>query len=87
MTIKHKFLVGLRWVLFIPVALIAAWITWLIVYYLNQLTLGVRGVETDSFLIKFFIESISSAAMGGVFVYAGAIVERWPQLFKQTLSI
>jgi hypothetical protein len=64
----------LRWVCFIPAAVLAAWIAWLVVAVLNKITIGMQGIDPNSFLPRAFIEFISHAVMGAAFVYVGAKV-------------
>jgi len=66
--------VVLRWVCFIPAAVLAAWVVWLVVALLNKITIGMRGIDPSSFLPRAFIEFTSHAAMGAAFVYVGAKV-------------
>lgn len=66
--------VVIRWVSFLPAAVLAAWATWLIVALLNKLTMGMQGIDPNSFLSRVYIEFISHAAMGAAFVYVGAKV-------------
>jgi hypothetical protein len=63
----------LRWILFLPAACFAAWLTWFVVSVVNRITMG-RYIDPDSFLSRVFIEWISHAAMGAAFVYIGARV-------------
>ena len=74
MTEKSNTRIVLRWVAFLPAALLAAWVAWLLVMLGNRLTMGMQGINPDSFLSRTFIEFISHAAMGAAFVYAGAKV-------------
>lgn len=74
MTEKSSTRIVLRWVAFLPAALLAAWVAWLLVMLGNRLTMGMQGINPDSFLSRAFIEFISHAAMGAAFVYAGAKV-------------
>lgn len=64
----------LRWVSFVPAALLAAWLAWLVVAFLNKVTMGMQGIDPNSFLSRVFIEFISHAVMGAAFVYVGAKV-------------
>ena len=63
-----------RWILFLPAAVIAAWLAWFAVSIGNKLTMGSQGIEATSFLPRLFIEFISHAAMGAAFVFAGGKV-------------
>jgi hypothetical protein len=62
----------LRWVSFIPVAVIAAWVAWFLVSWLNKITFAMTGLDPNSFLSRAFIEFISHAVMGAAFVFVGA---------------
>lgn len=64
----------LRWIAFLPAAFLAAWLAWLVVMFGNRLTMGMQGIDPDSFLSRAFIEFISHAVMGAAFVYSGAKV-------------
>lgn len=64
----------LRWICFIPSAVLAAWVTWLLVAVLNKITIGMQGIDPNSFLPRAFIEFISHSVMGAAFVYVGAKV-------------
>lgn len=64
----------LRWACFIPAAVFAAWVAWLLVAVLNKITIGMQGIDPNSFLSRAFIEFISHAVMGAAFVYVGAKV-------------
>jgi hypothetical protein len=63
-----------RWILCIPAALVAGWLAWFAVSIGNKLTIGSQGLDPNSFLPRLFIETVSHAVMGAVFVYAGAKV-------------
>jgi hypothetical protein len=64
----------LRWACFIPAAVLAAWVAWLLVAVLNKITIGMQGIDPNSFFSRLFIEFISHAVMGAAFVYVGAKV-------------
>jgi hypothetical protein len=42
----------LRWVSFVPAALLAAWLAWLVVAFLNKVTMGMQGIDPNSFLSR-----------------------------------
>ncbi len=65
-------MIVLRWITFFPGALLASWITWFLSVLVNRLTMGMQGVDPDSFLSRVFIEFNSHALMSAAFVYAGA---------------
>ena len=58
----------LRWVIFLPVAFIAAWLAWRI----TKAGMDLQGLVSDSFLSRAGVEFFSHFAMGIVFIYAGA---------------
>lgn len=74
MTRNFRVITVLRWIFFIPAAILSAWIAWLLVYYLNVVTMESQGVYSKSFLSRTFLEFISHFAMGGALVYVGAMV-------------
>jgi hypothetical protein len=67
-------MVILRWIAFLPSAFLTAWLAWFLVALLNRITMGMSGIDLNSFLPKVFIEFISHAVMGAAFVYVGAKV-------------
>ena len=62
----------LRWIAFLPSALLAAWLAWFLVALLNRVTMRMQGIDPGSFFFRGFIEYISHAVMGAAFVYTGA---------------
>ncbi len=69
---QKRGLIVLRWVGFIPAAFLGAWLAWLVVFYLNQLTLGIKGIDTNDFFPRLTVEILSHGAMGAAFVYIGS---------------
>lgn len=67
-------MVILRWIAFLPSAFLTAWLVWFLVVLLNHITMGMSGIDPNSFLLKVFIEFSSHAIMGAAFVYVGAKV-------------
>jgi hypothetical protein len=63
---------ALRWILFLPGAFLAAYLTWLIIVFLNRWAAFMSGGDPDWIVSKVFIEVVSHGAMGAVFVYAGS---------------
>lgn len=57
-----------------PAAVLAAWAAWLVIAFLNKVTMGMSGIDPTSFVSRAFIEFASHAAMGAAFVYVGAKV-------------
>ncbi|WP_257285859.1 hypothetical protein [Endozoicomonas sp. SESOKO1] len=64
----------LRWIFCLPAAVLASWLAWLLISVLNRITMGMQGIDPDSLTSRAFIEFISHAVMGAVFVYVGAKV-------------
>jgi hypothetical protein len=71
---SSKVMVILRWIAFLPGAFITAWLAWFLVALLNRITMGMSGIDPNSFISRFFIEFISHTVMGAAFVYVGAKV-------------
>lgn len=68
----NKLLVVIRWVSFLPVAVIAAWLAWIAVNIAGRFSLGWVGITPDDFQGKLYFMTAGHAAMGAAFVYAGA---------------
>ena len=64
--------VVLRWLTFLPGALLAALLVSVVVRLLNRITMFLGGENPDGFLNKLWLEVIASALMGAAFVYAGS---------------
>lgn len=62
----------LRWIAFLPVALGAAGLSWILINILGRFSLGYVGMHLDSFLGQFYFNTAGHAAMGAVFVFVGA---------------
>jgi hypothetical protein len=62
----------LRWVALLPGAVAAGWLTWILVSFLNRLTMGFQGLDPNSFLGRAYVETVSGLIMGAAFVYVGA---------------
>jgi len=73
----------LRWVVFFPVALLAGWLGWFLVAFLNRATMVFLGIQPDSFLPRVSTEFISHALMGAIFVFVGAKVA---PLYRKTIA-
>jgi len=67
-------IVILRWVVFFPAALLAGWLAWFLIAFLNRVTMVLFGIQPDSFLPRVSTEFISHAVMGAIFVFVGAKV-------------
>lgn len=64
--------VVLRWLTFLPGALLAALLVSAVMRLLNHLSMFLSGMNPDGFLNKLWLEVIASALMGAAFVYAGS---------------
>lgn len=62
----------LRWVGFLPVAVLAAWLGWIAVNILGRFSLGWTGITPEDFRGKLYFMTVGHAAMGAAFVYVGA---------------
>ena len=71
---SSQIIVILRWILFIPSAVLTAWLAWFLVLHLNRIAMLFSGIDPNSFLTKVCIEYISHFAMGAAFIYVGAKV-------------
>jgi hypothetical protein len=61
-----------RWVAFLPVAFVAAWLAWILSKFFNTMYTG--GIWLlPNFVERGAIEALASGVMGAAFVYAGAI--------------
>jgi len=60
----------LRWVAFLPAAIISSWLAWFSLTIWNNMALG----NPDSILIRAATEFISSSAMAAAFIYVGSKV-------------
>jgi len=63
----------IRWVVFIPIALLSAIISSTIIIYLDKITL-VKTIEIGSFTFKLIDYMTQGLVFGFVFVYVGGII-------------
>lgn len=68
----NKALDVLRWIGFLPVTVLAAWLAWYVVNILGRFSLGFVGIGTEDFQGKLYFMTAGHAAMGAAFVYVGA---------------
>lgn len=71
-TQRNRALGVLRWVGFLPIAVVAAWLAWIGVNILGRFSFGFVGVRPEDFPAKLFFMTAGHAAMGAAFVYVGA---------------
>lgn len=71
-TQSNKALDVLRWIGFLPAALLAAWLAWILINVLGRLSLSWAGVDPEGFQGKLQSMVVGHTAMGAVFVYVGA---------------
>lgn len=64
----------LRWIVFLPGALGAAGLAWILINILGRFSLGNVGIQSDSFLCQFYFNTAGHAAMGAAFVFIGAYI-------------
>ena len=62
----------LRWLGFLPVAVLAAWLAWIAVNILGRFSLSYVGIAPEDFQGKLYYITAGHAAMGAAFVYVGA---------------
>jgi len=60
--------IGARWVAFLPVAFVAAWLAWVLSKFVNSMTGGWLHPVVE----RGAIVALASATMGAAFVFAGA---------------
>ena len=63
-----------RWILFLPAAIGAAWLAWLVVGAIYRFASHYAGLNTTEVIPRFLFEAISNGMMGAAFVYVGAKV-------------
>jgi len=68
----NKALDVLRWIGFLPVTVLAAWLAWYVVNILGRFSLGFVGIGPEDFQGKLYFMTAGHAAMGAAFVYVGA---------------
>lgn len=73
-TLRNKALDVLRWIGFLPVAMLAAWLAWYLVYILGRFSLGFVGIGPEDFRWKLYFITAGHGLMGAAFVYVGAKV-------------
>jgi hypothetical protein len=71
-TSSNKVINVFRWVVFIPGAVLGAWLAWIILNILGRFSLSYAGVEPESFIAQLYFNTAGHAAMGAAFVYVGA---------------
>ena len=64
----------LRWLVFIPLALCASWLSFISMRLLGKFSFGYAGVSPESIFIQIYEAAIGHGVMGGVFVYVGCYV-------------
>ena len=68
---KEKFKIAIRWVAILPGSILAGWIAWVLVSWVNRITI-MPYVDPNSFMARLHIEFVASVAMSAAFVYCGA---------------
>ena len=73
-TKPNRFYTILRWIVLLPSALLAGWLGWLVVSFVNRISFGMMGINPDSFFSRIFIEGVSHGVLGAGVVYVSAKV-------------
>lgn len=68
----NKALDVLRWIGFLPVAVLASLLAWYVVNILGRFSLGFVGIGPEDFVGKLYFMTAGHGAMGAAFVYVGA---------------
>ena len=71
---KKKSFVILRWIAFLPCAVIASLLGWYVANILGRIGISVVGLDLKSFIAQLYFNTIGSAAMTMAFVYVGAAI-------------
>lgn len=70
--VKTKAIKILRWVSFLPAAILAAWLAWLLINVLERIGFARYAIHPESFIAQFFCNTTGHSAMGVVFILVGA---------------
>jgi len=68
----------IRWIVFIPGAVLGAWLSFDLFYICIGVSLGIDP-EPDSFMDQFLLQTFSNAARGAAFVYIGVQISPYYQ--------
>lgn len=71
-TPTNKTLDTLRWIGFVPLAILAAWLAWFTFTVLGIFSFVRFGVDPETFQAKLSVVTTGHAATGAAFVYVGA---------------
>ena len=71
---KENFITILRWLLFIPVAIISTIIAVRLLGYFNDFSMWRLGYSSTSLFSKFYVPISNGLANGCVFVYTGTFI-------------
>jgi len=72
MQTQNKAITILRWGIFLPGAVLAAWFAWILVIFLGRLGWARFAIPPESFISQFYLNTLGHAAMGVAFILAGA---------------
>lgn len=64
----------LRWISFLPAAVLSSLIAWYAVNIIGRFSLSFVGIGPEDFIGKVYFMTAGHCAMGAAFVYVGAII-------------
>jgi len=70
----NKVLNTLRWIGFLPAAVLAAWLTWILMVMFWRFSIISLGIEAIDYLEKFYFMVGGHMAMGAIFAYVGMLI-------------
>lgn len=68
---KEKILIALRWIFFLPVSILGAWLITIVASWLNKSASGTGFMTNLEVLWNYGVDIISNAVMGAMYMYIG----------------
>lgn len=68
---KEKILIALRWLFFLPISILGAWLVYIIFYWLNKSASGSGFMTNLEVLWDYGVGIVSHAIMGAMYMYIG----------------
>lgn len=68
---KEKILIALRWLFFLPISILGAWLVYIIFYWLNKSASGSGFMTNLDVLWDYGVGIVSHAIMGAMYMYIG----------------